>query len=65
MTIFKKEIKSNFTITGEIKISTNDLEVDEKEFVKKYVDNKLKEQGISAFDFAFTTKSLLIEDTNQ
>ena len=60
-----KEIKSTFTITGELRIETKDFEKDEKDFILDHIDSQLKKEGVKAFEIALTTKGIIREDANE
>jgi len=63
-----RQLKANFTIADEISLEmansdTKDLTSEEtRDIIEKYIDKKLKEQGINAFNIQMTFKSKVIDD---
>jgi len=63
-----RQLKANFTIADEISLEmansdTKDLTSEEtRDIIEKYIDKKLKEQGINAFNIQMTFRSKVIDD---
>ena len=63
-----RQLKANFTIADEVSLDmanseTEDLTSEEtRDIIENYIDKKLKEHGIKAFNMRMTYKSRVIDD---